>query len=152
MPKFALEIKATLENVESFSLQPPYIMSVKQVGGNEERDDVEIDPENEEEVSGSKGTAHFKMKFDKKDKMEATVNVIKKGSCNKSDAWVRVLVFETRGLEFTKWKPTEANVIAKSGAEFNEADISDADGFSDFDEKNNSAVSIMNIEHRFATV
>jgi len=148
MPKTALEIKATLENVRSFTLVPPYVFRVRQTGGTEERDDIEVDPEEVDEVFGSKGTVNFKLKFDKHDKFEATIQVLSQKEYS-GTGWKRVAVFETRGLDLVEWKPTGAKVIAKSGTEFADADISDKDGFSEYDEDGNCSVSILELESRF---
>jgi hypothetical protein len=151
MPKVALEIKATLENCKSVKLTPPYVVTVRQTGGNEERENVEIDPDNEEEVFGSKGIVHFKMKFDKKDKFEATVNVVSQKDYSTTNSWKQIAVFETRGLDIVQFKFNSATVTAKSGAVFEDCDLSDPDGFSEYDEKADCPVSITNLEFRFVS-
>lgn len=149
MPKVTLEIKASLENVKSLRLVEPFIFRIRQTGGTEERDNVEVDSSNQEELFGSKGAANFKLKWDKKDKHEAYVNVVSQKEYSGDDVWKPVATFETRGVDLVEWKPSAANVEAKSGVPFPLADLSDPDGFADYDERNECQVSVTNLEYRF---
>ena len=60
-------------------MRPPHALSalaqVKEGAGSEERGRVYVTASDEVELSGSKGTAHFAMKFAKGSKKEATVSV-----------------------------------------------------------------------------
>ncbi|KAH9260459.1 hypothetical protein BASA82_000137 [Batrachochytrium salamandrivorans] len=154
MPKFALELRAELENVTEVVVSSPLVLSLRQSGGTEERHDVEVDPNEEEaEVFGSKGTAHFVMKWDKKDKFEATLKVISPISpLTESSKWTRIVTFETRGLDVVKYTPKSALVVGVKDR-FPDADISDLqDGFSEYDEKAELAVGLTELECRIVAI
>ena len=148
MTKFSLEAKATFENVKSVTFTAPFVFLVRQTGGTEERDGVEIYPDNEEGVFGSKGTANFKLKWDKKDKFEATLKVLSTKPLTVSRSWKSIAQFETRGLDLIKFYPKTGDVVANSGTLFADSDLENEDGFSEYDEDAKVPVSVTDAEFR----
>lgn len=155
MPKFAIELSAELENVTSFVLEAPLVLSLRQSGGTEERHGVEVDPTAEEvEVFGSKGTAHICMKWDKKDKFEATLKMVPAtiSPVTKSSTWTQVVIFETRGMDVIGFTPKAATVHGVKQV-FPQADISDLrDGFSEYDELAEVPVGITELQCRIVSI
>ena len=90
------------------------------------------------------------MKWDKRDKHEATCSVVGKGEITASGKWTRVASFETRGLELIKFHATTVHVISKSGASFEDCDLSDPnEGWADYDERAEKPLSVSEVEFRF---
>jgi hypothetical protein len=147
MPKFDILLKASLENVSSVEFLPPYLIRVRQTGGSEERD-IMLDPDNEEELTGSRGTAHFKLKFDKKDKNEAYINVVNMKPLTSNEKFQIILSLECRGLDIVDFKPQKVTIHSKSKKTvFENEDLSNTtDGFSDFDEILNAPVNVSEVE------
>jgi hypothetical protein len=149
MPRVHLEISAALENCRKVTFAAPYKMDVRQTGGAEERLDVEIDDGEQADVFGSKGTVNFKMKWDKRDKHEATCTIVSQSNVLESRAWTKIATFDVRGLDLARFHPTVATVVSASGLEFEHADVADPDGFSEYDEDAQQPVSVSDIEWRF---
>ncbi|PRW59434.1 DUF866 domain-containing [Chlorella sorokiniana] len=146
-----------MENVESVSLPADvtYTMTIKDATSDYTREDVVIDPAEVHDLEGSRGTANFRIKFDKSSKHQAYLNVeavkgvtraITGEDANKS---VPVMGFECRGLDLVSYKPGVFIVKSKGGATF-EADLSEGE-WADFDEKLGESVSIMGISSQFRT-
>jgi len=153
MPKVFLEVSAILENVRkvSFALEP-YVLDVQQTGGSEVREGVEVDKNEEHEIFGSKGVANFKMKWDKKDKHEASITVLSQIDLTASRKMQKIASFETRGLELVKFRPTSVFVVSSKGEEFSHCDMSDpAEGWADYDEKAQLPVSVSELAYRFVS-
>lgn len=153
MPKQTVTVKLVGKNCKTVEFLPPFVVSCRQTGGSEERHDVEIGPDEEVEASGSRGKFSFKLRFDKKDKNEATATVLSatKYDCVKSEGkFAPVLTFETRGMEIIAFKPRLATVeSSRSKERFEEVDLStenNPDGFVEWDEKGNCEVSVSEIE------
>jgi len=94
---------------------------------------------------------HFAMRWDKKDKHEATCSIV--GKCTDltaSQKWTRIAAFEIRGLELLRFHPRTCTVVTMSGTEFTECDVEDArEGWAEFDEKANAPVAVSDLEFRF---
>jgi len=68
-----------------------------------------------------------------------------------SASFVPLVAFDCRGCEPVAWYPGDDGFIVKaeSGAVFEEVDLSDADGWTDYDDQANQGVSVMALEHKF---
>lgn len=77
MPRFALQIKADLTNVQEIQWDRSHQWCIdwQQAGSSERRDGVYISADEEHELSGSRGTANLAIKFDKHDKHEASARL-----------------------------------------------------------------------------
>ncbi|GFH19447.1 uncharacterized protein HaLaN_16393 [Haematococcus lacustris] len=66
------------ENLGSLSLakDATFTLDVREGGGTEVRKAVEVSSAQQHELAGSKGTAHFVMKFDKSSRSEACINIL----------------------------------------------------------------------------
>ncbi len=83
MPVFVVYCKAELEGIQEIVADlksTSWCVDVSSVDGSDKRERVTIDPSDEIELAGSRGTANFVVKFDRSVK-QATVNV-KVGVCS----------------------------------------------------------------------
>ncbi len=159
---FLLYIKADFDGpVSSLELEPlcSFEIDVKESGGQEERKGVVIDDSEEHELSGSRGTAHFAMKWSRDSKHFSTINLERRMAnvfdphrgVTKDDhgKFVPVVGFECRGLEPIAWYPRdEFRVLGESGAVWDSVDLSEKEWF-DYDEKSGESVGITDIEYEF---
>jgi hypothetical protein len=130
-----LYIKADFDGpVESLRLKPgcSFVLNLQESSGTETRENVVVDDSEELELPGSKGTAHFAMKFDKGSKHMSTMNVLRRKDKNvpamgdpygegvtQPGSWVAVAAFECRGVEPIEWHPKdEFTVVCESGTVF----------------------------------
>uniref|UniRef100_A0A7S0WYL8 DUF866 domain-containing protein n=1 Tax=Pyramimonas obovata TaxID=1411642 RepID=A0A7S0WYL8_9CHLO len=155
----ALYIKADLENVTN--LHAPahhqWCLTVKQSDGSEERGPVFINEEEEHELTGSKGTAHFILKWEGS-KKESYINVVRnmKGvtrpyCAEDSGKEVPIVVFECRGIEPIGWNPEGGyNCESVEGARFEDIDLSD--DWCEYDEKAQASLEISNLTYSFKTI
>jgi hypothetical protein len=77
MPLFLLCLRAELENVDSIKLEPgtQFLIDIKQSDGAEERRGVAVDASEERPLSGSRGVAHFMLKWARDARHEAYINL-----------------------------------------------------------------------------
>lgn len=78
MVVFLLSVKADLENVSVLKAPPlhHWCLDVKQSDGEETRDGIFVSEEESHELTGSRGTAHFVLKFPGS-KKESYLNVVR---------------------------------------------------------------------------
>ncbi len=160
MPTFTIYCKAELEGIQEIVADLRNtswcVDVVSSVDDSDKRERVTIDPRDEIELTGSRGTANFVVKFNGSVK-QATANV-KVGGClekgggkaritaAQSDEWVPLVEFECRGLNITEWHPTnEFTVISSAGTSFTEADFSEGD-WSEYDEEAQEPLSVTCVE------
>lgn len=163
MPSFALEIKADVEGVAKLI---PLENNVWQFdvssdsGGGELKTDITVSPLDEIEIEGSKGHANFVMKWHGS-RQQAYIKILpldKRMSAGyypaeKSGEFVKVAAFECRGLSIDRWKPgSDFSAEGSSGTVFAAVDLSDPDGWTDYDEDSGESVSVMNVEHRIVRI
>mmetsp|Transcript_16612 Transcript_16612/g.28513 ORF Transcript_16612/g.28513 Transcript_16612/m.28513 type:complete len:170 (+) Transcript_16612:84-593(+) len=164
MPIFLLCIKAELENVGSLRLKEgaSFCFDVQEGGGSEVRKNIHVSPLEEHELSGSKGSAHYVMKFDKGSRREATISVIDvkgvaPGALTAEDAEKRkfapIAAFECRGLELIGYRPEGDWIVqaANSKTKWEDVDLSEGE-WTEYDEKapgGGESVGIFNISHEF---
>ena len=140
-----------------------FLLDVQESGGSETRTNVVVDDAVDHELPGSKGTAHFAMKFDKGSKHMSTMNVIRtkekavsqlgdpyKVGLVDSGAWTAVAAFECRGVEPVGWHPgDEFVVVCESGAVFESGvDLEEGEWY-EYDEKRGESVGVVNFSWEF---
>ncbi|KAL4860038.1 hypothetical protein ACK3TF_000258 [Chlorella vulgaris] len=132
-----------MENVESVSLPPGahFVMTLKNSVGEDVRENVVVDPGEQHDLDNSRGTANFRLKWDRSSKHQAYMN------CEAVKGFVPIMGFECRGLEPVSYQPETFLVKSKGGQTF-EADLSEGE-WADYDEKLGESVSIMGIEAMF---
>lgn len=99
MPIFEIQIKAELENVEC--LEPIKSNLFKLNVGNgagEERNNVTISVDEVIELEGSRGTANYVMKWDKKNQHQAYMKIIDVSPYSKSNEFSTIMRIECRGI------------------------------------------------------
>lgn len=156
MVVFSLEVKATVDNLETLYTPSDYIwcVKVKCTGCNEES--PYLHPFNCEdepvEIKGGRGTVNFatKCKFCSR---EGTLNVvkdsIKKLKFSEKDEYLPLVKFECRGLEPIMFAPKEGWIGETShGVEFVDIDLKENEWVG-YDEEYNKPVGIYDFESRF---
>jgi len=122
--------------------------------GDDVRSEVWVSGVEESELSGSKGTANFVMKWDKQSKHQAYAVVEQvKGltrpiGAEDNNTWVPVVAFECRGLDMERHHPRDGwVVVSTSGKSFTDVDLSD--DWCEVDEDTGDCISIMNLQSKF---
>mmetsp|Transcript_1350 Transcript_1350/g.2144 ORF Transcript_1350/g.2144 Transcript_1350/m.2144 type:complete len:157 (+) Transcript_1350:67-537(+) len=152
MVVYHLHVKADLENVSKVEFPEQWSLTVEQDGSNERRE-VIVDPSNEEEISGSRGTCNFKVKFPGA-KKESYMNVQeppKKGGQTflSGNDYVVVVAFECRGLSVVDWNVKDGSFKChtESGKVFDDVTFEDGDWY-DYDDEADMSVGVTNIEYK----
>jgi hypothetical protein len=159
MPLQFLEIKADLEGISAMSLQSSCCLRLTVENDASESKDITLSPSDEEqELEGSRGTAHFVMKWNKSDRNQAYIKVlpgkeIKDSVYRDSDSgnFKAILAMECRGLKVTKFHSGEGDFVLTSegGTNFESANFGD-DDFCDYDEENDVSVMVSSFESRIS--
>jgi hypothetical protein len=123
-------------------------------GGGDVKEGITVCAVDELEIEGSRGTANFVMKW-KGSNQHAYIKIVPmhrqtgEYPIEKSGEFVKVAAFECRGLSLERWLPGDDFFAeAPGGNIFPEVDLTDPDGWTEYDEKAGEPVSIMNLEHR----
>jgi hypothetical protein len=151
MPTTLLRISAELENIEKLVPCQGNVWKFDISNGRgEEKAGVTIDPNEDIELVGSRGTANFVMKWPGENKQSyIKVVPVKKVTGEysaSSSGLVPVLGLECRGIEILRWIPSVDFVaISTGGKKFDEVDLSD--DWADYDDDNDDSVSVMNLSH-----
>ena len=154
-----LYVKAQLENVASikFPADYNYCFDVKDAQSSEEKNGVFVCRDEVVEIDGSKGDTNFAMRFpDCKKQCTITFTDVKKltrDSIESGDSgeFVPIMGFDCRGLEITKWTPTEGLVVKSTGGTTWE-DVNlgeDPDGWFEYCEQGGESVGITELEFEF---
>ena len=159
-PIFLLRIKAELEGVAKFSVPADHVfqLDVKESAGSEERKDVQVDPDEEQEVPNSKNaTAQLVMKFG--GKQHHTLKVVTtelkgdtiRAQTSDDTGMVPIAAFECRGMEPTRWTPTTGYVAeSEAGVVYDDVNFKDGDDWCEYDEKSDQAMTVgATIAHDF---
>ena len=158
MPKFVLKMKAEFENVGKLMFDPANQWSlVVQNADGSETCEAYLSRDEEMELQGSKGTAHFIKKWPGENKQSylkiidvknATVDEV---TAEHSQEWVGLVCFEARGLEPVGWMTkSDFTVQSEGGTLFDPEAIEFDDGtWADYDAENDVPVSITELEFRF---
>eukprot|EP00882_Tetradesmus_deserticola_P007366 GHRQ01007760.1.p2 GENE.GHRQ01007760.1~~GHRQ01007760.1.p2 ORF type:complete len:163 (+),score=60.18 GHRQ01007760.1:249-737(+) len=156
MPTFLLYIKADLENIGKIDvpLGHSFCIDVKESAGSETRERVHVTAAETHDMSGSKGTANFVMKFAKDSRHECSINVMQLKGVTRAvteddeGKFVPVMAFECRGIEPTAFHPEDGFVVtSKGGKVFDDVDLSE--DWSEWDEKINESIGIYSVEAKF---
>lgn len=157
MVLFVLYVKADLENVEKLEAPPlhRWCLDVKEANGDEKREAVMVSDEELIEVDGSRGEAHFLLKWPgaKKQSQLTVVRDVKKltrvVTANDSGEYVPFVGFECRGLEPYAWHPESGYKVTSAGetATFEDVDLSD--DWADYDGEAEQSVGVYEIEYKF---
>ena len=133
-------------------------LDVKESAGSEERKNVQVDPDEEQEVPNSKNaTAQLIMKFG--GKQHCTLKVVTgelKGDIIRAQTaddtgMVPIAAFECRGMEPTKWTPTAGYVAeSEAGVVYDDVNFKDGDDWCEYDEKSGESMMVSKeIQHEF---
>ncbi|KAK3283790.1 hypothetical protein CYMTET_8531 [Cymbomonas tetramitiformis] len=156
----ALKIKCQMENVTNLHAPPGYqwCLTVKQSDGSEEKGPVFVNEEEDIDLNGSKGTAHFVMKFEGSNK-ESYLNVVRDlknvtKPYNEEDvgSWVTICVFECRGLEPITWHPQAGFNAQSTGGKRFEGEVDLTEDWCEYDDNKDLSLEITELEHCFETV
>ena len=171
MPLIGLFVKAELDNVKRIIFPDglDWTVDVTMSNGPDVRERVTVNSIEEFEVPNSKGTANFVMKWEGA-KQASTMSLVtqtrktplkdlKKGqnlgeyTSEDNGAFKPVVVFDCRGVEPSNWYPVGPfQVESAGGATFSEVDLSDKDGWVEYDEENDSSVTIQDLAFEFRTM
>ncbi|OQR90802.1 hypothetical protein ACHHYP_05237 [Achlya hypogyna] len=157
MVLFVLYVKADLENIESIEAPPlhRWCLDIKEPTSDERREGVWVSDEEELEVTGSRGTAHFLMKWPgaKKESQLTVVRDIKKLTraitANDSGEYVPIVGFECRGLEPYNWSAEGGYKVVSAGGSTVFEDVNLSEDWADYDEEGDQSVGIYSLEHKF---
>ena len=157
MVLFVLYVKADLENVERLEAPPlhRWCLDVQESNGEEQRKGVWVSDEEEYEVAGSRGNAHFLMKWPgaKKESQMTIVRDVKKltrvVTGEDSGEYVPFVGFECRGLEPVSWSPESGYKITSTGGSAVYEDVDLSDDWVEYDEEGGQSVGVYSIEYKF---
>jgi len=147
--KLKLLLKADLEEIASIKPTDDiqWQLRVKCENCGEERPEVYVTFEDEQEIPGSRGTANLVYKC-KGCKRDNTIGIVKNSynAYTQSGKFSGIATFESRGVDITKVVlPSDGfDAEGMEGSKFRDIDLSG--DWSEFDEERSAAVSIMNIE------
>uniref|UniRef100_A0A5S6QTN2 CXXC motif containing zinc binding protein n=1 Tax=Trichuris muris TaxID=70415 RepID=A0A5S6QTN2_TRIMR len=160
MPKFALELKFTCENLRELSPSYPcfrWLLKLKCTGCGEMTDKWQYIIEEEKfEIPSSRGQANFLCKC-KLCGEQSSVDIIKNSTRSyKTDLtqmWQRMVVFDCRGMEPIDYNPDGGWTVvsSKSNATYEYISL-DENEWLEYDEEGRVQLSIGSVEHRFVRV
>lgn len=131
------------------------LLQLRQSDGDEVRSAVVVCDDEEHELSGSKGTAHFVFSWPET-KRQSSLDVvqIKKVTqpaytADDSGKYVAVVAFDCRGCVPVAYHPRdEWTVVSSGGSRFEDVDLSEKE-WADVCEKSNDPVTVMELDWRF---
>lgn len=130
-------------------------MQVKNPSGDDTKEGVYISPDEQLELTGSRGTANLALKWTRDSRHEAYANIQQvKGitrpfTAEDEGKFIPIVGFECRGLEPIDWRPEDDFIVkCTSGTVFEDVDLSEKE-WVDYDEKSGESVGIMNLEWEF---
>mmetsp|Transcript_26686 Transcript_26686/g.39648 ORF Transcript_26686/g.39648 Transcript_26686/m.39648 type:complete len:162 (+) Transcript_26686:95-580(+) len=155
MTIYALKIKANLDNVARMIPLNNNMWKFDIVSnGGERREGITVTTADEIDLEGSRGHANFVMKWPGTHH-QSYIKIVDLKKCSgiytAEDAaggkFVPILGLECRGLEIERWVPEVDFVVETAdGTIFEDVDLSDSDGWAEYDEENDAAVSITELE------
>eukprot|EP00919_Chromeraceae_sp_WS-2016_P050464 GHVR01119653.1.p1 GENE.GHVR01119653.1~~GHVR01119653.1.p1 ORF type:complete len:171 (+),score=35.73 GHVR01119653.1:35-514(+) len=155
MPLIAVRVKADLENVRSITFPENnlWCFDVKESNGEEVREKVTMITDEMFDLTNSRGTAHFIIKWDGS-KHQSTINIEQlKGVSNtyeedNSGTFKTVTVLDCRGVEPIKCHPRGGvQVITTAGAILEDIQLNE--DWYDVCPKTSTPVQIENLEFEF---
>lgn len=158
MVLFILEVRIEMENVQSLELPEgySYCIDVQNSAGEDAREGVYVTSASEEELTGSKGTCNFQVKWvrDARSSAHLTVHESVKDITRRritgddNGAWVPILGLDCRGLEPTKFHPENGwKVVSSGGTVYDDVDLREE--WAEYCEKAQDSVGIYSVESRF---
>ena len=151
-------LKATLENVESVTLEPGFVFCVdwKDPAGHATRERVTLTAAEEHELPGSRGVAHLVLRWEKGSTHAGNASVVALKGVTRavtradSEAWVPVAAFDCRGLEPTAFHPTTGFAVKSvAGTTWEGEGVDFSDDWVEYDEKLRDSVGVYGVEARF---
>jgi len=113
MPKFALQVKAELENILEFRIdleETDWTIDLERGSDGLRKPDQTIAKRDVFEIEGSRGDANYIMKWEKGDKTSCNISILDEktvdGTYHADDAnkWKTICVMEARGADIIGWK------------------------------------------------
>eukprot|EP01054_Gregarina_sp_Poly1_P006805 Gregarina_sp_Poly_1__6804@NODE_367_length_9168_cov_132_626415_g303_i0_p6_GENE_NODE_367_length_9168_cov_132_626415_g303_i0NODE_367_length_9168_cov_132_626415_g303_i0_p6_ORF_typecomplete_len164_score22_04DUF866/PF05907_13/3_2e30TIP49/PF06068_13/0_15_NODE_367_length_9168_cov_132_626415_g303_i047005191 len=142
-----------IEIPESFT----FCFDVKQSGGEEIRQQVTLNKLSEVDIPNSRGKCHLAVKFPGA-KQVSTIKIEPQKNVTKSvvdfsrdgvSKMVPVCSMDCRGMEPIKfWPGPGFTVVAESGRVFENVDLSDPDGWCDYDPTGAVPMCISGLQHK----
>lgn len=142
-----------------------WVIDVKQSSGEETKERVTISSVDDCEVVGSRGTANLVVKWGGKAASSMSVLVpsraqkdvkslqnVTLGEYKEEDNrnWSPIVCFDSRGMEPSKWYPTGPfTVESTEGTPFEGVDLSDPDGWCEYDQAHDLSLTIDSVEFEF---
>eukprot|EP00747_Dinoflagellata_sp_TGD_P166142 gnl/TRDRNA2_/TRDRNA2_188454_c0_seq1.p1 gnl/TRDRNA2_/TRDRNA2_188454_c0~~gnl/TRDRNA2_/TRDRNA2_188454_c0_seq1.p1 ORF type:complete len:172 (-),score=38.46 gnl/TRDRNA2_/TRDRNA2_188454_c0_seq1:53-568(-) len=170
MPLVGLFMKAEMEGVQRiiFPETTDWRLDVQQSGSSEVRENITLNGYDTFETANSNVSANFVIKFEGA-KQQSTMNIFVPGHKDKikdlkdqklmeysedsNGKLSPIVIFECRGVEPIKWVPCGPfKVETPSGKVFEDVDLTDAEGWCEYDEASDASVMISNVEFEFKTV
>mmetsp|Transcript_90658 Transcript_90658/g.270563 ORF Transcript_90658/g.270563 Transcript_90658/m.270563 type:complete len:172 (+) Transcript_90658:77-592(+) len=170
MPFIGLFMTAELENIGRiiFPAETDWTLDVSEPSGVDVRERITVNASEELEVPNSKGKANFLVKFEgakqpasmsvftpsRKNELKDLKKVTELGVWTPEQGMsVPIAVFECRGLEPSRWYPVGPFLVESDGGTvFPDVDLSDEQGWCDYDEKSGKTVTITDLKWEFKTV
>lgn len=154
MPTFLVKFKAELEGIKQLIpiSNNEWRLDIRSSDNDVDvRKDITISGSDVIALEGSRGEAHYVMKWPGSKhqsymKIIDVKNVTGRYASEDSGKWLTILGLECRGIEPTRWIPG-SDFIAESdgGHYFESVDLSERD-WAEYDEDNDLSVSITNVE------
>lgn len=158
MPVFYAQLKASLENISSIIPSKSYLWHFDFTCTKCHEPfptTCSIDPDQENEIKGSRGTAQFvaSCKFCKSSgNADVLVQTLKAYTEDDADQFKTVVEIEARGIEPTKWVISPGFLATcNSGTEWTSVDFSQ-DDWAEYDEKDSLADCISEVSSRISKV
>lgn len=127
MGVFALQIKATLENVEELRIPEDHDWCIDLAKQADTREGVLINKEDTAEIEGSRGVANLVLPKmgknvsisikDKADKEVSADDVAGVYTADDSDKWKTMMVMEARNVDISKWQLTGPYQVTSTESE-----------------------------------
>jgi hypothetical protein len=164
MPSYALEIKVDIEGLAKLTPLENNVwqfdISSDSSGGGELKEGITVCALDELEIEGSRGHANYTMKWHGS-KQHAYIKIIPLDKhispgfypIEKAGEYIKIAAFECRGLSLERYIPgADFSAEGSTGTIFPQVDLTDPDGWTDYDEGSDEAVSIMGLEHRIVRI
>jgi hypothetical protein len=154
MPTFLVKFKAELEGIKQLIpiSNNEWRLDIRSSDNDVDvRKDITVSGSDVIALEGSRGEAHFVMKWPGSKhqsymKIIDVKNVTGRYASEDSGKWLTILGLECRGIVPTRWIPGSDFIVESDGGHYFESvDLSDRD-WADYDEDNDLSVSITNVE------
>eukprot|EP00940_MAST-03C_sp_MAST-3C-sp2_P002137 g2137.t1 len=139
-----VEEDENVEKIEPSDETMWHLLLVDPNSGDERK--IVLDPTNEEEIDGSRGSANFIMTW-KGSKRQCSISIITTAAHNidSTDDEQPLVVFECRNAEIKACSLSDDSFLVTSTGGYTFSDVDLSDDWADFDEENDESVSLMGI-------